>query len=94
MQRQPKRHPLTTVGAIFIGGGILLSITLIGAIIGIPMIVIGLIVLLVKSFIKVQQIECPSCKTPNKIELSVQYFNCEQCSKTLRKEQGEWVAVG
>lgn len=90
-QRQPKRHPLATVAAIFLGGGFLLSITIIGAVIGIPMLVIGLILLFIRSRIKIQSVTCPSCKVPNKIELSVRYFNCEQCRKTLRQEQGEWV---
>lgn len=92
-QRQPKRSPLTATAAVFIGGGILLSITFIGAVVGIPMILIGLIVLFIRSRIKVTVIDCPSCKTPNKVEPSVKYFNCEQCSKTIRQEDSHWIAV-
>lgn len=92
-QRQPKRHPLTSAAAIFIGGGILLSITIIGAIIGIPMIIAGLITLFIRSRIKVISVECPHCKTENKIEPTVTVFNCEQCSRTIRSEGNTYIAM-
>ncbi len=93
-QRQPRRHSLAIAASIFALGGVIFTLTLLGAVIGIPMLIISGIIFLIRSRIKMNSIECPSCKTPNKIELSVQYFNCEQCLKTVRKEQGEWVAAG
>lgn len=81
-QREPKRNPLAAVAAIFLIGGVILSITIIGAIVGIPMIVIGLIVLFVRSRIKSVSVPCGSCGVPNKIELNVPHFNCSQCNHT------------
>lgn len=81
-QREPWRHRFATVAAIFIGGGILLSITIIGAIVGIPMALIGLIVLFIRSRVKTVSIPCESCGVPNKVELSVKHFNCAQCNHT------------
>lgn len=92
-QRQPKRHTLTSTAAIFIGGGIILSITIIGAILGIPMIAIGLIILFIRSRIKVISVKCPHCKIENKIEPTVTIFNCEQCSKTIHLEGDANIAV-
>ncbi|MBH0159104.1 hypothetical protein IHV10_22295 [Fictibacillus sp. 5RED26] len=92
-QRQPKRHLLTTTGAFLILGGFLISLTIIGAILGIPMILVGISILFLKSRIKVKTIECNLCKNINKVELKVERFNCEHCNKTLLQDYGEWIEI-
>jgi len=86
-QRQPRRHTLAAVAGFFIFGGLILSITIILAVVGIPFILVGLILLFIRSRIKTVEIVCPNCQVPNKIEPSVQYFNCEQCSHTIHSAQ-------
>ena len=82
-QRQPKRHTLAAVAGFFLFAGIILSITIILAVVGIPFILAGLIVLLVRSRIKTVEVTCPNCQVTNKVEETVKYFNCEQCSHTV-----------
>ncbi|PDY76963.1 DUF5362 family protein [Bacillus cereus] len=66
-------------GAFFIVIGVILCLTIIGAIAGIPLIIFGLPFIL--GSLGYQRIECPNCKRKTKILKSADHFICHRCQK-------------
>lgn len=81
-QREPLRHRYATVAAVLITLGVLLSLTLIGAVLGIPLILVGAVFIVIRARVKTVSVSCGSCGVANTIEPKVQYFNCAQCNHT------------
>ncbi|MDO3374681.1 hypothetical protein QJ529_18615 [Bacillus paranthracis] len=66
-------------GAFFIAIGVILCITIIGAIVGIPLIIFGL-PFIVGSF-GFQRIECPNCSRKQIVKKGSGKFKCQSCNK-------------
>ncbi|PHE68520.1 DUF5362 family protein [Bacillus wiedmannii] len=66
-------------GSFFILLGIILSITIIGAIVGIPLIIFGLP--FVFASLGYQRVECPNCNRKQTVKKGIGNFKCHSCEK-------------
>ena len=85
------------LGVILIIVGLFLTITIIGAIIGIPMILAGLMFIIVSPFgglavFKQKKSKCPYCETVITL-IGRQAFNCPSCQKRLIVKNGSLFLV-
>ncbi|EGK10294.1 hypothetical protein HMPREF9374_2644 [Desmospora sp. 8437] len=61
--------------------------TIVLSIIGIPAILMGGIVMFIRSRIKTIELACPQCQTKNAIEPKVTQFHCKGCFQHIDEQE-------
>ncbi|MFD1409633.1 hypothetical protein ACFQ49_16010 [Kroppenstedtia eburnea] len=87
LKRQPVRERLLIAAFTFFVIGAFLTMTIIGGIIGIPAILMGGIVMFIRSRIKTIEVICSQCQTKNAIEPKVTQFHCKGYYRHIDEEE-------
>ncbi|QKI80605.1 hypothetical protein [Kroppenstedtia eburnea] len=87
LERQPVRFRLKSFSIGFILCGSLLTATIVGGIIGIPILLLAGILLFIRSRIKTIEVECSQCQTKNAIEPKVTQFHCKGCFRHINEQE-------
>ncbi|MEH6868962.1 hypothetical protein [Bacillus safensis] len=77
-----KRFILYPVGMLMTIVGIVLSLTIFLAVIGIPMIIAGMVAALTGTLM--QPVQCPYCDKSNMVRERSEDFKCKRCEKPVK----------
>lgn len=73
------RTPSFLFGSLFIVCGIILCLTILGAIVGLSLVTLGLLFII--GSLRFQRVECPNCYREQSVKKGFDSFICHRCNK-------------
>jgi len=88
------KNAATGCGCFTILLGLFLSASLFALPFGIPILVIGFLILLSRNKAKTTEVDCPTCNQINIIEKTVKVYVCPHCENpTKLLDNGKWISI-